>query len=223
MDINPDPLRFPTQDTATPPLSQLFAEEHQLDAYAIPTLADLLAFATCYAGALGRQAGKTDEQRQKVEQVRFDLELKRVPFHPETIGDQFDGESPALLEKRVVEEIRKASAVEHALVRSFDHRSVRAVRRLEPRLRASILIAETAPVAPARLVRRADAQIYCPDYRFLDRTQIQQCHAKGIRVVPWTINEPEDWMRLLDWGVDGITTDYPDRLAAVLRARGISF
>ena len=42
-------------------------------------------------------------------------------------------------------------------------------------------------------------------------------------MVPWTINEPEDWMRLLDWGVDGITTDYPDRLATVLRARGISF
>jgi len=41
--------------------------------------------------------------------------------------------------------------------------------------------------------------------------------------VPWTINELEVWRRLLDWGVDGIMTDYPDLLATLLRARGISF
>src|SRR5437899_1688164 len=39
-------------------------------------------------------------------------------------------------------------------------------------------------------------------------------HAAAVRVVPWTVNEPDDWQRLLDWGVDGITTDYPDRASA---------
>jgi glycerophosphoryl diester phosphodiesterase len=57
----------------------------------------------------------------------------------------------------------------------------------------------------------------------LDEAQVWQLHAEGIRVVPWTVNEPEDWRRLLDWEVDGITTDYPDRLAALLRERGIVY
>jgi glycerophosphoryl diester phosphodiesterase len=42
-------------------------------------------------------------------------------------------------------------------------------------------------------------------------------------VLPWTVNESADWLRLLDWGVDGITTDYPDQLAAFLDKRGIAY
>ena len=45
-------------------------------------------------------------------------------------------------------------------------------------------------------------------------------HEAGIRVIPWTVNDPADWTRLLDWGVDGLTTDFPDRLAEALGARG---
>jgi glycerophosphoryl diester phosphodiesterase len=52
---------------------------------------------------------------------------------------------------------------------------------------------------------------------------VQQLHAQEVRVVPWTVNSREDWMRLLDWGVDGITTDFPDQLADLLRAEGIAF
>jgi glycerophosphoryl diester phosphodiesterase len=56
-----------------------------------------------------------------------------------------------------------------------------------------------------------------PDLHFLDERQVRQLHAAGIAVLPWTVNEPSDWQRLLAWGVDGITTDYPDRLARFLR------
>ena len=52
---------------------------------------------------------------------------------------------------------------------------------------------------------------------FLDEVQVRQCHAAGVRVLPWTANEPDEWQRLIGWGVDGITTDYPDRLAEMLR------
>jgi glycerophosphoryl diester phosphodiesterase len=222
-DQNLDPGRFPHQDATVTPLAQLYAESATLNPYAIPTLSDLFAFAEAYAGDLGARAGKTDQQRERARQVCFDVELKRVPFYPQLIGDAFDGSAPALLEEQVVAEVRKAGMIERTRVRSFDHRSVRAVRHLEPRLTTAVLIAETAPVAPTELVRRAGAQVYCPDFRFLDLPQIRQLHAEGIRVVPWTVNEPADWQRLLDWNVDGMTTDYPDRLAAFLTERGIAF
>src|SRR5947208_187845 len=79
------------------------------------------------------------------------------------------------------------------------------------------------PPTPAGLAKSAGADTYCPDYRFLDAAQVRACHAAGVRVLPWTVNDEADWLRLLDWGVDGITTDYPDRLAEVLRRRGIAF
>jgi glycerophosphoryl diester phosphodiesterase len=221
-DGNPHPEQFGMQEAVTSPLAKLFAERHGANAYAIPVLCDLFAFAAAYAGDLGRQAGKTEEQRAKAAQVRFDLEVKRTPFRPKFIGDGFDGDSPGLLEDRLVQEVLTAGVVGRTSVRSFDHRSVRAVRRLEPRLNAGVLIAETAPVSPAALAEQADAQDYCPDFRFLDQRIVEQCHAQGVRVLPWTVNETGDWQRLLDLGVDGITTDYPDRLAEFLRSKQIS-
>jgi len=40
--------------------------------------------------------------------------------------------------------------------------------------------------------------------------------------VPWTVNDPADMRRLIDWGVDGIITDYPDRLREVMGERGLA-
>jgi glycerophosphoryl diester phosphodiesterase len=194
-----------------------------MDPYALPALADLFAFAEAYAAEPGQRAGKTEAQRARVRQIRFDLELKRVPFRPAAIGDDFAGGEPALLERSVVDQIRKAGVIERTQVRSFDHRSLLALRRLEPRLMTSALLAETAPVALAQLVKQAGAQVYCPDFEFLDLAQVKLAHAEGIRVVPWTVNALEDCLRLLEWGVDGITTDYPNRILPLLHARGIAF
>jgi glycerophosphoryl diester phosphodiesterase len=216
LDRNPDPRRFATQDNHVTPAAELFARARQLDPYAMPALADLFAFADAYAGSLGERAGKTPEQRAAAARVRFDLELKRVPFEPERIGDGFDGSAPGLLERRVVEEVRSAGVVQRASVRSFDHRSVQAVRALEPALTTAVLMADNAPASPVSVVHAAGATVYCPEYRFLDESMFRALRAGGIVVIPWTVNRPEDWERLLAWGVDGITTDYPDRLAARL-------
>jgi glycerophosphoryl diester phosphodiesterase len=222
-DQNPDPGRFPEQEATVTPLASFFAQQQGYDPYGPPTLADLFAFAQAYAGDWGAAAGKTTQQQARAGRVRFDLELKRVPFRPRVLDDDFDGSGPGLLERRLVEVVQQAGMVERTQVRSFDHRSVVAVRRLEPRLTTAILMAAAALLAPGQLARQAGAQVYAPYFEFLDQAQVQQAQAEGVRVVPWTVNEPEAWECLLGWGVDGITTDYPDRLAAVLRARGISF
>jgi glycerophosphoryl diester phosphodiesterase len=215
-DRNPDPRRFPDQDATVTPLARLFVERHGLDPYGIPTLDELLQFAADYAGELGERAGKSEQQRRRVASLGFDLELKRVPFYPETLDDGFDGTLPGLLEERIVEAIRSAGVVARTTVRSFDHRCVRLLRRMEPGLTGAVLIAETAPVNPVELVQRADAQIYCPSYHFLDAALVRQVREAGVKVLPWTVNELEHWRRLLDWGVDGITTDVPERLATFL-------
>jgi glycerophosphoryl diester phosphodiesterase len=217
-DANPDRPRFPNQDATVTPLARIFSKRQGIHPYTLPTLDDLLAFIQAYAGDLGRNAGKTAAQRDRACRLRFDLELKRMPFQPELIGDGFDGCHPSQLEKRVVEAVQAAGVVERTIVRSFDHRCVRAIRRLEPRLTTAVLVERMAPVSPVSLVREAEAQIYCPDYHFLDEAQVRQAHAAGIRVVPWTINQPAQWRRLLEWGVDGMTTDFPDQLAAWLTA-----
>jgi glycerophosphoryl diester phosphodiesterase len=88
---------------------------------------------------------------------------------------------------------------------------------MEPRIRTAVLVAGTAPASVAEVAWAAGAQIYCPELEFLDEAQVAALRADGIQVWPWTVNDPADWQRLLAWGVDGITTDYPDRLLKFLR------
>lgn len=223
VDRNPDPKRFPDQRAEITPAAALFAPEHGLDLYGIPTLADLFAFAAAYAGTVGQRSGKSDHQRERARRVYFDLELKRVPFHPECIGDDFAGGTAGLLERGIVEAVRAAGVEERTRVRSFDHRCVRVLRQLEPRIEGAVLITATAPVEPAEVARQASAIMYCPNYLFVDAEQVRQAQRGGVRIVPWTANDAEVWERLLAWGVDGMTTDYPERLAAFLRLKKIAF
>jgi glycerophosphoryl diester phosphodiesterase len=215
---HPDRKRFPDQDRLLTPVARRYARH-----YTVETIPALFGLVADYAGEVGVAVGKTSDQRRRAARVVIDLELKRVPAHPEVIGDRFDGEAPGLLEQRVVEAVRKAGMVERTRIRSFDHRAVRAIRLLEPGLQTAVLIAETAPVDPGALTRAAGADVYCPDYRFLDAAQVRCCHSTGVRVIPWTVNDDAGWLRLLDLGVDGITTDYPNRLAALLDERGVEY
>ncbi|HKI32716.1 MAG TPA: glycerophosphodiester phosphodiesterase family protein [Gemmataceae bacterium] len=219
---NPDRRRFPNQDLCITPVARNFARMFGRDPYAPPTLDELFGFAEFYVGT-GDILGKTAAQRASARRVVFDLELKRVPYHPEIIGDDFDGTAPGLLELRVEGRAAALGKSRRMRVRSFDHRALRALKVIDPEISTAILIAGTAPVDPGGLAKSAGADVYCPDYRFLDAVQVRQCHAAGVRVLPWTVNEEADWQRLLDWGVDGITTDYPDRLAELLRSRGMEF
>jgi glycerophosphoryl diester phosphodiesterase len=48
-----------------------------------------------------------------------------------------------------------------------------------------------------------------------------EARAVGLKILPWTVNDPGDMARLIDLGVDGLITDYPDRLRQVLAAKGM--
>ncbi|MCY4671389.1 MAG: glycerophosphodiester phosphodiesterase family protein, partial [Rhodococcus sp.] len=50
---------------------------------------------------------------------------------------------------------------------------------------------------------------------------IASAHARGMKVIPWTVDDPATMHALIDLGVDGIITDYPNRLRAVLAERGM--
>jgi glycerophosphoryl diester phosphodiesterase len=209
-DGNLDPKRFPQQRPIITPLAQLLAAERGIHPFAIPTVADLFALVKAYAGPSGKKAGKTSAQQRHARKVILDFELKRVPFQPELVGDDYRGRGPGLMERQLLEEIHQADMLSRARVRSFDHRALAGIKSLEPKLTTAVLIWHAAPVSPGDIARSVGAELYCPDYRFVDEEMVSLAHAAGIRVIPWTVNDEADWQRLKDWGVDGIATDYPD-------------
>jgi len=60
-------------------------------------------------------------------------------------------------------------------------------------------------------------QIYSPMYTLVDSLTVNQARKAGIKVIPWTVNEVKDMHNLLELGVDGLITDYPNKAKALLK------
>ncbi len=72
----------------------------------------------------------------------------------------------------------------------------------------------------ARTVEAAGGDIWSPYHREVDDVAIREAQDSGVAVVVWTVNEPARMHELIEMGVDGIITDYPDRLRRVLEKLG---
>ncbi|MEV0563791.1 glycerophosphodiester phosphodiesterase family protein [Dactylosporangium sp. NPDC050588] len=57
---------------------------------------------------------------------------------------------------------------------------------------------------------------------YVTAAMVRHAHANGIKVIPWTVDDPATMNKLIDDGVDGIITDYPDRLRTVAAQRGFT-
>jgi glycerophosphoryl diester phosphodiesterase len=53
--------------------------------------------------------------------------------------------------------------------------------------------------------------VYSPNFSLVDESTVTYCHKRGMRIIPWTINEEADMQTMRELLVDGIITDYPDR------------
>jgi glycerophosphoryl diester phosphodiesterase len=61
-----------------------------------------------------------------------------------------------------------------------------------------------------------------PGFRFYaDRTMVREAHARGLKVIPWTCDDPATVEALMDMGVDGVITDYPNRVRQIMADRGM--
>ena len=72
-----------------------------------------------------------------------------------------------------------------------------------------------------RLVQAVGARNWSPFHGDLTEALLAQAHALGLKVIPWTVNDAAVMDKLLDWGVDGLITDHPDRLRTVMARRGM--
>lgn len=197
-DLNPDVNRFPNQSNDATTLAG--------DNYQIQTLDALFEFVQEYANS----QSKTDEQRANARDVRFNIETKRQANNPNAIGDDFDGDNAGAFELAILDIIYDYDMLERVTVQSFDHRSIWAIKAVEPDI--SIAALTTRGRVQLSLYAEQDAQIWSPNYADLTRDLLDEAHELGLLVIPWTVNDAQTMQMLIDMGVDGIITDYPDIL-----------
>ena len=102
------------------------------------------------------------------------------------------------------------------ILQSFDAEILKQARALRPEVKLGYIIENAGGIRRNVEQLGFNPDYYIPYYRVIDGTTIDYAKNNGIKVVPWTVNETSDMKKLIDLGVDGIITDYPDRLSELI-------
>ena len=199
-----------------------FPEQQPRDGERFPALSELIAFV--------QASGKP---------LRLNLETKITPTQPD---ETVDAETFSRL---VVEAIRSAGLTQRATIESFDWRTLVQAKKLAPEIETVCLTIESDNMDTVqrsagrpslwhagldlaahggslpRLVHAARCGAWSPFWRNVTAGSVAEAHALGIKVLPWTVNDPADMARLIDMKVDGLISDYPDRLRKAMADKGI--
>lgn len=139
----------------------------------------------------------------------FNLEIKSHPYHPE-YTPPLD-----LFAKKIVDIVRKYGFVDRVYYSSFNPAALVAIRNLEPKATIALLYAEglgnewLMPLAKGCIDLKA--QIVSPQHRLVNEPVMQVLKRSGLLVIPWTVNDENRFKTLVDLGVDGVISDYPQR------------
>ncbi len=145
----------------------------------------------------------------------YNIETKSFPERPEYTPP------PEEFSRMVLAKVRQYKLEKRVILQSFDFRTLVAMRKLAPEIRLSALT-EIDPRAFTTIAKEAGhAEIVSPYYKLVTADKVAAAHGAGIQVVPWTVNDPAEWDRLIDARVDAIISDDPAALIAHLKQRGL--
>lgn len=148
----------------------------------------------------------------------FNIEIKSHPT-----GDNMYHPGPnkfaALVAAELVaanEEYPEADLLNHITVQSFDPRVLREMRKTALPVKLALLSEEETTPAEQMDELGFPVDIYSPNYEQVTPELISWCHFRRIAVIPWTVNDLEQMQALVDMGVDGIISDYPNLFAELV-------
>jgi glycerophosphoryl diester phosphodiesterase len=199
-----------------------FPDQHVVPGTPIPTLKEVLE--------LVRKSGDSH--------VRLNIETKIDPNHPQESPD------PQRFVTLLLEFLQAEKFSDRVMVQSFDWRTLQLVQKLAPAIPTVYLTLQkgsaptvfldkasdwTAGFNPAehasslpRTIKAAGGAIWSPYFGDVNPALISESHSLGLSVVVWTVNKPEDMVRMIDIGVDGIISDHPELLRKVAGEKGIA-
>lgn len=106
-------------------------------------------------------------------------------------------------------------------VQSFDMRVLRLLNEQQPEWTLALLSDNLLTVKQNIKALGFTPAIYSPRYTSVHKLAVMACRDLNMKLIPWTVNDPSEMQKLIDLGVDGIITDYPDRLIGIVGGRDL--
>jgi glycerophosphoryl diester phosphodiesterase len=107
--------------------------------------------------------------------------------------------------------------IDRFLVSSFDYREIGLVRDLDQNVRIGVLLDGICNAYPT-IAETVDAYSVHQNIDYIDDRFVRDAHDRGLRVLVYTVNRPEQIRAMASMGVDGVFTDYPDRVVSLTKS-----
>lgn len=169
-----------------------FPDQKKMAAYK-PSLEELVKFVEAYVKA------------KNLPMPRFNIEIKSRPEWDDTFTPP-----PMEFAKILLTEIKNLGI--NATIQSFDVRSLKAVRRIDGNASLVYLVENTNSFEENMKLLGFTPDVYSPYFPQVDANLVAQCKKAQMLLIPWTVNKKIDMIHLLQLGVDGIITDFPNRV-----------
>jgi len=146
----------------------------------------------------------------------YNVEIKRVPendnnFHPE--AEEFvDLVAQAILDLGIQK---------RTVIQSFDILSLQIAKEKYPKIDLVYLVYNENTTQKNLDLLGFTPHIYSPYFKMIDAKEVAVCQSKNMKLIPWTVNEIDDMETMIALKVDGIISDYPDRLIRLLQTKNI--
>jgi len=122
-----------------------------------------------------------------------------------------------IIVSEVVALVEDLKMQEHVLISSFNHDYLRQVKSINPDIATGVLVSKPV-LNPVSLMRELDAQAFHPSLKITMAGQVRLLREAGYDVNVWTVNEEKDLLSLIEMGITGIFTDFPQDLMPVVNS-----
>jgi glycerophosphoryl diester phosphodiesterase len=139
----------------------------------------------------------------------LDLTADKAALNVEIKSPEPDWDATA---ERLIDLLTAKRRLDTTVVSSFESGALRAMRARETAARIGVLWHDADLEPMWRLADELGARSVHPQWSLVDATVIERARARGLAVIVWTVNDPAAIARLAALGVDGIISDYPERL-----------
>ncbi|MBR9853249.1 MAG: glycerophosphodiester phosphodiesterase [Algicola sp.] len=106
---------------------------------------------------------------------------------------------------------KRGWSMDNFVISSFKWDELRAMRDINKDVKIAVLTSED-PLEGLKVAKELNAVAINPNYKTLTQENTAKIQSEGLKVYTWTVNEPEDIQRMVEFGVDGIITNYPERV-----------
>jgi glycerophosphoryl diester phosphodiesterase len=146
----------------------------------------------------------------KLKPVYYNLEIKSAPA-----GDNTEHPAPAVFTRLVMDVLNKKKIAQRVTIQSFDVRPLQELHQKFPKQRLSFLIANKESFTDNIKKLGFTPQIISPNYTLIDSNFVEEAHQAKAQVLPWTVNTEADMKKMAELKVDGMISDFPDKLVSL--------